>query len=103
MKSAAAVWPKFNPARFVATAALISFGGFLLFAYVTDFPPWQTETILERALVTASVIISWPLALAFVIPENSPAILGLSLFAFPGLFWAILVELFMIVKNACRA
>ena len=87
-----------------AVAILVSFGAYLLFACVCDLPPYESETGLERLCAITSGLLSWPvLALARVLPDDTPGVLMVPVFALPGVFWAALFETFLIAKNARRA
>jgi hypothetical protein len=90
--------------RLITLSVPVSFGGFLLFAWVSDFPPFESETILERCAAIVSAVFSWPvLALARVVPEHVPDALALSFFILPGMFWAVVVEGFFVARDAHKA
>jgi hypothetical protein len=84
-------------------AVIISFGSFLLWASVSDFPPLDSESLPELVCVIASDILAWPLlVVVLVLPESAAKIFALPAIILSGLFWAALLELF-IVRNARRA
>jgi hypothetical protein len=94
---------RINTGRVVVLSMLVSFGGFLLWAIVCDFPPFQSETLPERLSAIASAIISWPVILAIsALPEAAAKILALPALILSGLFWAVLVEL-LIARYARNA
>jgi hypothetical protein len=99
-----AIWGQIKGGRFFALAVLISFAAFLLFAVTSDFPPYESETILRRICVITSGILSWPVVvLAPMLPDYTPGIVALPLFSLPGLFWAALTEIFLATKHARSA
>jgi hypothetical protein len=102
--TAASIWQRVKLGRFVTLGVLVSFGAFLLFAWVSDFPPFESETGMERCAAIASGVLSWPvLAIARVLPEHGPEVLALSLFILPGVFWAVVVEALFIARDAHKA
>lgn len=90
--------------RFFALAVLISVLAFLLYGVVNDFPPFESETVLQRVQVIASGILSWPvILLAPMVPDHAAGIVAVPLLLLPGLFWAAFAEIFLATNNARRA
>ena len=91
-----------NVGRIIALTVIAAFGGFLLYAFVCDFPPFESETLPERFCAVASAVVSWPvIVVARDVPDSTAGILALPAFVLSGLFWAALIEL-LVARYARR-
>ena len=100
------VWERINWRRVVLVTLFIPAVAFVLVVVAacqgdSDLPPYNPATATERVCVVALSILVWP---AFAVGNwvGSEGV-GLLLFMFSGLAWAVLVEGLSIAKNTWRA
>ena len=97
-------WP-----RLVTVTVLAPGAALLLFSMVAaqgdpDLPPYIPATLAERLCSTVAAVVVWPAVAAgrcWRDGDHTPVVWAL--FLLSGLFWASLVELLFIAKNARKA
>jgi len=97
-------WPRLATVTVLAPGAAI-----LLFIIVAaqgdpDLPPYIPATPAERLCSTVAAVIVWPaVAAGRWWRDGNHTLVMWTLFLVSGLFWALLVELLFIAKNARKA
>jgi hypothetical protein len=91
----------FKVRRFIATAffAAVAAGSFVLL--VCLFPDTRPLTAFEHFCVCVAAVVSWPFDIFAVFhPDSDPSlVVSILLSIASGLFWALCVELFFVVKR----
>jgi len=104
------IWRRMNGRRVAAIAFALSLLALGLFFYLvsrgvgdSDLPPYTPDTTAERIGVVISAVVLWPLAVTGLLLGHDPhRVLWLPLSFLGGLFWAVIIELILIAKNARR-
>ena len=100
------LWHRASAGRVVIVAVAVAIGAFLLLLLLaslgdTDLPPYDPPFPGERAGWKVLGVIAWPLVLvARVMGHDPPAFLWLPLLFVAGLFWALLIEVCILMKYA---
>ena|SRR5258707_114272 len=100
---------RINAGRVITVGTAIAITGFFLMFFLgslgdSDLPPYDRPFPGEGAGWIIWAVISWPLVLvARIIGRDPPFIFWLPLLLFAGLFWAMLLEVCIMIKHGWKA
>jgi hypothetical protein len=99
----------FKLKRVATIGMFVAIGAFLLLLFLvslgdSDLPPYDPPFSGERAGWAILGVIAWPLVLvARMVGHDPPGLLWLPLLFVAGLFWALLIEVCIVLKSRRRA
>jgi hypothetical protein len=92
--------------RFIMVAGCVTLALIGLFVLIcsfpdSDLPPYPHETLFQKVSTFVCLVGSWPLVVATLISHShgDQPLLWFPLWIVSGLFWAFMLELFIIVKS----
>jgi hypothetical protein len=93
--------PPLRVGRFIAVAFCVTLAAAGLSFLVLSFPDTVPPTTFENICTYVCLVVSWPLFVvsAFMLHEDPSLVVYILLWIASGLFWAFIVELFLVVKK----
>ena len=103
------IWQHISVKRVLAVSVVIAVATFMLFIFLaslgdSDLPPYNPPFPGERLAWKVLAVVVWPLVVvAGLSGRDPPVALWFPLTFVAGIFWALVIETFIVVRHARRA